>query len=138
MIDRELSRKAMTLGNKLARKEAGLKRHEAFVKAWAIIKAGSLVLAVKGVTFGSRQEALRRLSGYNPADVRAFIVPEPENPTDKNALAIMVGVNGGRGLYRLGYVPRNLTGEARAFLGKMPKLQVIISQIYGARITIAA
>jgi hypothetical protein len=113
-------------------------RHEAFVKAWAIVKAGSLVLVVKGVTFGSRQEALRRLSGYNPADVRAFIVPEPENPADKNALAIMVGVNGGRGLYRLGYVPAFATGIVKAIRGRMPALKILSGDIMGARIALAA
>jgi hypothetical protein len=52
--------KVMTLGNRLAAKDAGLSRHDAFVQAWAIVKAGGLTLPVKGVTQGTRQEALRR------------------------------------------------------------------------------
>jgi hypothetical protein len=66
------------------------------------------------VSFGNRQEALRRLARYNPADVRAVLVPEPANPADPGAVAVMVGVQGGKGLYRLGYVPRNLAPVAAA------------------------
>ncbi|GHU81789.1 hypothetical protein FACS189468_5050 [Spirochaetia bacterium] len=79
-------------------------RKAAFVQAWIIVKAGGLTLPVRGVSFGNRQEALRRLARYNPADVRAVLVPEPSNPVDPAAVAVMVGVQGGRGLYRLGYV----------------------------------
>jgi hypothetical protein len=37
----------------------------------------------------------------------------------------MVMVNGGRGVYRLGYVPRNKTGEALALTGKPAALRVV-------------
>jgi hypothetical protein len=87
------------IANRISR---DVSRHDAFVQAWAIVKAGGLEVAVRGVSFGSRQEALRRLAGYNPADVRAFIVPEPENPVDLAALKIMAGVQGGRGYFCMG------------------------------------
>jgi hypothetical protein len=106
MTNKELKSKVMTLGNRLAPRRGD--RRAAFVQAWAIVKAGGLELAVRGVSFGNRQEALRRLAAYNPAQVRAVLVPEPENPRDPAAVAVMVGVQGGRGLYRLGYVPRTL------------------------------
>jgi hypothetical protein len=89
MTNTELKSKAMTLGNKLAPRMGD--RRAAFVQAWAIVKAGGLELAVRGVSFGNRQEALRRLAAYNPADVRAVLVPEPENPADPQAVAVMVG-----------------------------------------------
>jgi hypothetical protein len=108
------------------------------VRAWAIVKAGAVELPVKGVSFGSRQEALRRLAGYNPAHVRAFLVPEQENHADSQAIAVMVGVAGGQGLYCLGYVPRELTGLARAMQLPRPSLRVIIGNINGARIKLAA
>jgi hypothetical protein len=57
----ELKRKVMSLGNRLA---SGMDRSAAFIQAWAIVKAGGLELAVKGVSFGSRQAALRRLAAY--------------------------------------------------------------------------
>jgi hypothetical protein len=65
-------------------------RKAAFVEAWAIVKAGGLELAVKGVSFGNRQETLRRLAVHNPADIRAVLVPEPANPVDPGAVAVMV------------------------------------------------
>ena len=69
------------------------------------------------------------------SDVRAFVVPEPENPADRNALAVMVGVQGGRGLYRLGYVPATLTAVARAVAGKLT-VKVLEGDIYGARLSV--
>ena len=44
------------------------------MRAWAIVKAGGLELAVRGVSFGNRQEALRRLAAYAPDQVRAAAV----------------------------------------------------------------
>ena len=131
----ELKSKVMTLGNKLATK--GQDRSAAFVQAWAIVKAGGLTLPVKGVSFGNRQEALKRLATYDPAQVRAFVVPEPENKADPDAVAVMVGIQNGRGLYRLGYVPKDQIRAARALHGRA-SIQVLSGDIFGARITLAA
>jgi hypothetical protein len=49
-------------------------RRAAFVEAWAIVKAGGLEVAIKGVSFGNRQEALRRLAAYSPELIRAVRV----------------------------------------------------------------
>jgi len=135
MTNRELKSKVMTLRNRLSVK--GQDRGAAFVRAWAIVKAGGLTLPVKGVSLGNRQEALRRLAGYDPAQVRAFIVPEPENPADPAAIAVMVGIQNGRGLYRLGYVPENQTIAAKALCGRA-SIRVLTGDIFGARITLAA
>jgi hypothetical protein len=122
MTNSELKSKVMTLGNKLAPRMSG-DRRVAFVEAWAIVKAGGLELAVRGVSFGNQQKALRRLVAYAPDQVRA--VPEPANPVDPGAVAVMVGVNGGKGLYRLGYVPRNLAPVVSALGGQLPALRVV-------------
>jgi hypothetical protein len=124
--------KIFTLGNKLA---ARLGRKDAFVRAWAIVKAGGLEIAVKGVSFGNRQEALRRLAAYRPQDVRAFVVPEPMNPVDRKAAAVMVGVQNGRGLYRLGYIPAELAAVASVMFAK--GLRVLDGDIRGARLALA-
>jgi hypothetical protein len=133
----------MTLGNRLASRMGG-DRKAVFVKAWQIVKAGGLELAVRGVSFGNRQEALRRLAAYAPDRVQAFIVPEPENPVDPAALAVMVGVQGGKGLYRLGYVPRTMVPAAAALGGRMAAVRVVSGSwgrahktTYGARIALA-
>jgi hypothetical protein len=108
------------------------------------VKAGGLEVAVRGVSFGNRQEALRRLAAYNPADVRAVLVPEPENPADPAAVAVMVGVNGGKGLYQLGYLPRTLAPVAAALGGQLPALRVVSGSwgwankaTFGARLALA-
>ncbi|GHV07074.1 hypothetical protein FACS189485_16750 [Spirochaetia bacterium] len=133
----ELNRKAMVLGNKLAPRMGG-DRKAAFVQAWLIVKAGRLTLPVRGVSFGNRQEALSRLAGYNPSDVWAVLVPEPENPVDPTAVAVMVGVQGGRGLYRLGYVPRTMAPVVAALGRQLPRLAVVDGTSRGARITLGA
>jgi hypothetical protein len=137
MTNSELKSKVMTLGNKLAPCMGG-DRRAAFVQAWIIVKAGGLEVAVRGVSFGNRQEALRRLASYNPAQVRAVLVPEPSNLADPAAVAVMVGVNGGKGLYRLGYVPRNLAPVAVVLRGKFPTLRLVEGEhSRGARVTLA-
>jgi hypothetical protein len=133
MTSTQLKSKVMTLGNNLA---ARMDRSTAFREAWAIIKAGGLEIAVRGVTFGNRQEALRRLSTYDPAQVRAWLVPEPENPVDPTAVSVMVMVNGGRGAYRLGYVPREQTGTTAVVRGRA-SVQVLPGTTYGARLALA-
>jgi hypothetical protein len=113
MTNTELKSKVMSLGNRLAPRMDGNKS-AAFVKAWAICKAGGLELAVKGTSFGNRQEALKRLARYSQDQVRAFLVPEPENPVDKNAIAVMCGIQNGKGLFKLGYVPRDMAAVVTA------------------------
>ena len=142
MTSKELKSKVMTLGNRLAPRMGD--RRAAFVRAWAIVKAGGLELAVRGVTFGNRQEALRRLAAYNPADVRAVLVPDPENPADPGAVAVKVGVRWGKGLYHLGYVPRNMAPIVGALPPQLPAVRVVSGSwgwsgktTYGARVALA-
>ena len=135
MTNREMKSKVMALGNRLAAK--GNDRSAAFVRAWQIVKSGSLEIAVKGVAFGNRQEALRRLAAYEPAKIKAVLVPEPTNPVDPAAVAVMVGVNGGRGLFRLGYVPRTMTREVAAIRNQLPTIRILDGDIRGARLALA-
>ena len=134
MTNREMKSKVMNLGNRLA--AGGNDRRAAFVRAWAIIKAGGLTLPVKGVSFGNRQEALKRLAGYAPDQVKAFVVPEPDNPADPAAVAVMVGVQNGRGLFRLGYLPKGQAAFSKVF--KNVSLRILDGDIRGARVTMAA
>jgi hypothetical protein len=142
MTDSELKSKVMTLGNKLAPRMGD--RRAAFVEAWAVVRAGGLELAVRGVSFGTRQEALRRLARYAPEQVRAVLVPEPSNPADPAAVAVMVGVQGGKGLFKLGYVPANLTQVVSVIRGQLPAVRVVSGTwgyagktTFGARVALA-
>jgi hypothetical protein len=143
MTNKELKSKVMGLGNRLAPRMGG-DRSAAFARAWAICKAGGLELAVQGVSFGNRQEALKRLAAYSPDQVMAVLVPEPANPADPAAVAVMVGVQGGRGLFRLGYVPRNMAPVVSALGSKLPALRVVSGTwgwagktTFGARVALA-
>jgi hypothetical protein len=96
------------------------------------------------VSFGNRQEALKRLAGYAPEQVRAVLVPEPANPADPQAVAVLVGVNGGKGLFRLGYVPRTLAPVVSTLGGRLPALRVVSGTwgwanktTFGARLNLA-
>jgi len=131
MDNREMKSKAMALGNRLSCRMA---RNAAFIKAWAIVKAGGLELAVKGVSFGNRQEALKRLAAYAPENIRAFIVPEPENRADRKAAAVMAGVQNGRGLYRLGYLPAEYAPAAGSL--RAVHLRVLDGDIKRARVAL--
>ena len=140
---KEMKSKVVTLANRLTSRMGGNKS-AAFVKAWAIVKAGGLELAVKGTSFGNRQEALKRLSGYAPDQIKAVLVPEPTNPADPAAVAVMVGVQGGRGLFRLGYVPANMAAVASVLGAKLPALRIVSGTwgwaektTYGARVALA-
>jgi len=142
MTNRELKSKVMSLGNRLAPRMGG-DRKAAFIQAWAIVKAGGLELAVKGVSFGNRQEALKRLAAYAPDQVRAVLVPEPTNPVDPAAVVVMVGVQGGKGLFRLGYVPANMAAVVSALGAKLPALRIVSGTwgythctTYGARVAL--
>ena len=136
MTNRNLKSKVFSLGNRLAPRMDGDKS-AAFIRAWAIVKAGGLELAVKDTSFENRQEALKRLAAYAPDQVRAFIVPEPENKADPAAMAVRVGVQGGRGLFTLGYVPREMTAIVAAIGARLPALRILSGDIHGARLAIA-
>lgn len=114
-----------------------MSRSEAFKLAWQIAKNGGYETKVAGVSFYNRPEALRRLTAYDPKDIHAYLVPE-NNEHDSNAIAVYVMVNGGKGTYRLGYVPKDETAIVRAFLGKEPELKITGGDIYGAKVRIAA
>jgi len=128
---RALASKACALAN-------GMPRKETFAKAWAIAKNGWLEISVAGVSFGSRQEALRRLANYDPESVIALLVPEPDCEHDPGAIAVQVMLKGGKGIYTIGYIPRPYAAVARAFLGRVPRLELVGGETKGARIRLAA
>ena len=75
-------------------------------------------------------------------------MPEPANPVDPAAVAVLVGVQGGKGLYRLGYVPRELCLVVDALRGnhtlQFPALRVVSGtwgwankETFGARVALA-
>jgi hypothetical protein len=111
-------------------------RKAAFIEAWHIVKAGAVEVKAAGTSFGRRPEALSRLAAYSPAQVRAVIVPEPSNPADPAALKIMVGVQNGRGLFPMGYIPREAVPVVAA-LRTLPAVRVVGDTVKGLRLRFA-
>ena len=132
---RATASKVCGLANKLSK---GMTKKEAFSNAWSIVRNGGLELPVTGVSFGSRQEALRKLAAYDPKEIIALLVPEPDCKHDPDAIAVKVMVNGGKGIYTLGYVPRTDTKVVRAFLGRVPEIRLVDGETKGARIGLKA
>jgi len=121
------------IANKVSR---SVSRKEAFQIAWRIVKNGGYEVKVAGVSFNKRQEALKRLTAYNPNHIHTVLVSETDNKYDKNAISVQVMVDGQKGIYRLGYVPKTETAIVKAFIGTVPELKVIDGDIRGARIAI--
>lgn len=59
---------------------------------------------VVGVTFDGRQELIRQMTDRSVL----HLVPEPNNPFDENAIAVVEQTLG-----TIGYIPRSLTHEYR-------------------------
>jgi hypothetical protein len=129
----EMKKRVFEVGNRLS---ADMSRTAAFGKAWALVKAQAVTVSVRGVTFGSRQIALRRLARYPAQQVRAFLMPEPENTYDPDAIAVMVGVNGGRGYYKLGYVPASEAKAVNALGRRIVNVAVKQGTTCGAAVTV--
>jgi hypothetical protein len=132
---RKTASKVCTIANRIPR---SVSRKEAFTTAWSIVKSGGFEIGVAGVTFGNRQKALSRLATYDPKDIIAVLVPEPDNRHDPEAIAVKVMVNGGRGIYTLGYVPKTDARLVKAFLGTAPELRLVGGETKGARLRLAA
>jgi hypothetical protein len=129
---RKKNSKIFSIANSVSR---NISRKEAFARARSIVNGGSFELKVTGVSFGSRQIALQRLTTYDPSEIEVTLDPEPENPVDKNAVAVMVSVNGSPA-YRIGYVPASETKTVKTIHGK-PSIKVLVGDTYGARLTLA-
>ena len=131
---RSIRSEVCSIANQLAK---SMTRKEAFEAAWGMVAAGMVKTPVAGVTFGKRQEALTRLNQYDPADIRTYLVPEPDNQYDKNAIAVQVGIQNGTGLYTIGYVPRGDTVKVHALIktGKAkPRIKIIRAEIASAQL----
>jgi hypothetical protein len=122
------------LGNRLS---ASMDRKAAFREAWRIVKDKEVRFAVAGVTAGNRQKALAKLARYDPRKVHIFLLAEPSNKHDPSAIAVMVLPNGAKNAYKLGYIKKEKTCLAKAFLGSAPRLSIAGGDLLGARLSIA-
>jgi len=115
-----------TTANKL--RAQGYTRSQAFVLAWAMAKGQDT--AVNGVTFGNRQKAIERLTRYTPEQVKFTFTRELDNAFDKNAVAVMVSVNGST-QYKIGYVPAATAPLVSAILNNGANIKAKLKAIVG-------
>ena len=133
-VTKEIRARIFAVGNKIAA-ESGT-RTGAFKAAWQLVRGGFEV-QVAGTSFGNRPLALARLSRYPQTAIRAVAVAEPGNTYDPHAVAIMVGVNGGKGLYKIGYAPASIAPVVAA-LHTLPQAAVVGDTVRGLRLRFQA
>ena len=121
-----IRRAVATMANKL--RGEGLTLSEAFKKAWRRVKA-TMTFRVAGVTFENRQEILKWFRGFNPADVRATLEREANNPYDSNAIKIVLHISKYRAC--VGYVNKELAKSLSAVIDKGIELTTTFCGVIG-------
>jgi hypothetical protein len=106
---------AMTLAHSM-RKGKKWSMSDALRWAWKLVK-NQVTAKIAGVTFGYRQEAIKRLWNYEPRRVVFTLRREKENPHDANAIAVDVTVIG-KGTFHMGYIPKETAGIISPLLDK--------------------
>ncbi len=128
------------MSNRLVKE--GLKRSEAFRRAWRAAKQG-LIARVAGVTHGNSQKLLEYLDNCQKEKINVSLYRDSANPFDDHAVAVIAGV-AGCGRWRVGYLPRSSATVIADLMDKGVSfaswLQGIVGgyngQFYGMRIRI--
>ncbi len=120
----------MTIANQLVKKIGSLST--ALKRAWATVKAKRIFCKVSGVTYGNRQTALKRIEKYiqQGTKVKTALERESNNQTDKNAIKVLVSVNGSA-LYHLGYVPAEMAAVISPIIDKFGELKTHLYSVVG-------
>lgn len=84
------------------------------------------IVKVVGVTHDGRQDTIAKMSG----DEDIILVAEPENPADKNAIAVHALIDNDS-YHHVGYIPRHLAAELGGLLATGQKVECRIRQISG-------
>ena len=120
--------KVCTIANRLVNQ--GMSRSEAFLQAWATVKAETVETKVAGVTAGRRQEALERLTRYEADRISVNLEREATNEHDSNAVAVIVSVEG-KGSYTMGYLPRMLAATIAPLIDAGKAVKANFKEIRG-------
>ena len=118
--------KVCTIANRLVNQ--GMSRSEAFLQAWATVKAETVETKVAGVTAGRRQEALERLTRYEADRISVNLEREAANKHDSNAVAVIVSVEG-KGSYTMGYLPRMLAAIVAPLIDAQKAVRATFTQV---------
>lgn len=126
----KIRREVAIMANRFNRKFHNLSL--SFKKAWAIVKANKVICKVAGVTFGSRQEALKRIERYQQlnADIKVTLSRDAENSFDSNAIKVNVFVNGSKA-YHLGFIPKETAHYLAPVIDKLDTLKATLVDTTG-------
>jgi len=101
----KIRKSVATLANRINKKINDLST--SFHRAWQIVKGRLLISRVNGVTYGTRQRALRKLEKYSANMINVTLEREAGNTYDANAIRVLVNVKNGE-KYHLGFIPKDL------------------------------
>ena len=124
----ETKSKVCIIANRLSKQ--GLNRSEAFRRAWATVKAGTVATKAAGVTVGRRQEALERLTHYEPDQIKIDLQREATNAYDSNAIQIIVTVQN-KGSYFIGYLSRQLAALIAPLIDAQRAVRATFKEVRG-------
>lgn len=139
---KDIRRKVMQIANRLVGQ--GRARAEAMVTAWKIMRYRALRAKINGTSFDNRQNVLRLLCKYNPADIAVKLVRDRLNAFDRNAIAVTAAVKGKVSAV-IGYFPKAVASVIAALMDKGINVNADTLSIvggygelesYGARINI--
>lgn len=125
---KDVRKKVMTIGNKL--RKSGSSLRESLKLAWYFVKKKSICINVKGTAFGKRQRALAHLVNYSKNIIKIYLVREPRNSFDKDAVAVVVRVLG-RGSYKMGYISKNIAAAVSILLDKKYSISTAFESVVG-------
>lgn len=139
---KDFRRKLMQIANRLVGR--GYIRSCAMATAWKLIRCRSVSTRVTGTSFDGRQNVLELLAKYHPELISVKLIREPQNPYDRNAVAVVAEVRG-KVKAKLGYLSQAVAAVVAAMMDK--GLQVTGKQLritggygayesYGARNTV--
>jgi len=123
-----IRKEVATIANRINKKINDLSA--AFRRAWQIVKGRQLISKVSGVTFGTRQKALKKLEKYDTGVVNVALERDEANTYDVNAIKVMVHVGSGD-MYHLGFLPKDLAATLAPLLDKGIELTTIFRGVTG-------
>ena len=119
-----------TMANELHKK--GYNLSSAFRKAWRRIKQG-MTMRVVGVTYGKRQEDLKKLKHLRGFQIETSLERDKYNPYDKNAIKVMITIKKGN-IERsgcIGYVYREVAEELSKVIDKGIEIKANLLDVIG-------
>lgn len=105
-------------GSTGSQKCQGYIRANAMATAWKLVRYRALKAKVSGTSFDNRQNVLRLLCKYNPAEITVKLVRDRLNAFDSNAVAVTAAVKDKVSAVVIGYLPKAVACVIAALMDK--------------------